>query len=236
MSKVINDLYDYVPLKIYQNEDYFKFSLDSVLLAEFVKKPETKKSILDLCAGNAAVSMILSTKTNANIVCVEYQHDIVDLANESIKYNGLENQIKVVEADVLDLGKYFPGNNFDVVVCNPPYFTINEFSQVNDNSIKAIARHEIKINLEQIIDVSSRILQLKGEFYMIHRAERIDEIICYCSKYNLNVKNIQFITTKENEAPRMVLIRAVKGSEHNVKIGSFINISNYNSFKNIFWR
>ena len=236
MKRMLNDLYDYVPLKIYQNEDYFKFSLDSVLLAEYVKNPQSKKSILELCAGNAAVSMILSTKSSANITAVEVQDEIYDLACKSVEYNSLGNKIKVVKSDVKDDENYFPGNNFDVIVCNPPYFSKCSTSEVNKDKIKAIARHELLIDLESIIKISSKILDKNGELYLVHRVERLDEIIVLCNKYDINVKNIQLISTKSDGNPKLCLVRAVKGSKFNVKVSKTICIENLKSFKNIFWK
>ena len=156
MTKKLNDLYDYVPLKIYQDDKYFKFSLDSVLLAEYVKDPSHKKSILEFCAGNAAVSMILSTKTSANITSIELQKRIYDLGKKSIEYNKLGNKINYINCDIKDTKNYFPGNNFDVIVCNPPYFSKNDTSFVNSEEILALARHEISISLEEIIELSSK--------------------------------------------------------------------------------
>ena len=236
MSKSLNDLYDYVPLKIYQDDKYFKFSLDSVLLAEFVKNPQYKNSIIELCSGNCAVSMILSTKCDSSITAVELQPEIYELGNESIKYNKLENRINLINCDVKDTKKYFPGNNFDVVVCNPPYFCKDNTSYVNDEYIKAVARHEIAIELEDIIYISSKILKLNGEMYMVHRSERIDEIIELCSKYDIRVKNIQFISTKKGSEPRLVLIRAMRGSKPGVKVLPDFCIENMKTFKNIFWK
>lgn len=236
MSKSLNDLYDYVPLKIYQDDNYFKFSLDSVLLAEFVKKPNTKKSIIELCAGNCAVSMILSTKCNSKITAVELQDDIFSLGKESIEYNNLDDRINFIKSDIKDVKNYFPGNNFDVVVCNPPYFSKNETSYINDDEVKAIARHEIAINLEQIICISSRLLDLNGELYIVHRSERIDELIKFCFMYDLGVKHIQFISTKKGMEPKLVLVRAVRGSKPGVKILPELCIQNIKTFKNIFWR
>lgn len=233
MNNSLNDLYDYVPLKIYQNDNYFKFSLDSVLLAEYVKDC-TSKNILELCAGNCAISMILSTKTKSHITAVEVQKEIFDLGNNSIKYNSLDNQIKLINCDVKDYKNYFPGNNFDIIVCNPPYFKTTNSDLINDERIKAIARHEILISLEDIISISSKILNLNGELYLVHKPERLDEIVILCDKYNINVKNIQFITTKKDCAPKLVLIRAVRGSKKGVKIAHDLCISNLDSFKGIF--
>ena len=234
MATMLNDLYDYVPLKIYQDDNYFKFSLDSVLLAEYVTVNNKTKNIIELCSGNCAVSMILSTKTNANITAVEVQKEIYDLGKKSIEYNNLSDRISFVLSDIKDVKNYFPGNNINIIVCNPPYFKKVETSYVNDDEIKAIARHEMLTNLEEIIKISSNILQIDGELYLVHRSERIDEIINCCFKYNINVKNIQLISTKEGKEPTLVLVRCVKGSNPGVKVSPVLCIENKKTFKNIF--
>lgn len=234
MTKMLNDLYDYVPLKIYQDDSYFKFSLDSVLLAEFVNINNRVKNIIELCAGNCAVSMILSTRTKANITAVEVQDEIYNLGKESIEYNDLSDRINLINSDIKDIKNYFPGNNVNVIVCNPPYFKCENESLVNGEKIKAVARHEILINLDEIIEISSKILQKDGELYLVHRTERLDEIINACTNYNINVKNIQFISTKEGKEPTLLLVRCVKGSSFGVKVGSILCIENKITFKNIF--
>lgn len=235
MSKMLNDLYDYTPLKIYQDDNYFKFSLDSVLLAEYVNVNNRTKSIIELCAGNCAVSMILSTRTKANITAVEVQKEIFDLAKESVDYNGLSDRINIVHSDINDVKNYFPGNkNANIIVCNPPYFKNDGTSYINVDKVKAIARHEILTNIEEIIKISSGILQKDGELYLVHRTERLDDIINYCAKYNIKVKNIQLISTKVDKEPTLLLIRAVKGSSSGVKISPILCIENRLTFKNIF--
>lgn len=235
MTKMLNDLYDYVPLKIYQDDKYFKFSLDSVLLAEYVKVNTKTKSIIELCSGNCAVSMILSTRTSAHIVAVEVQDEIYNLGKKSIEYNNLCDRIELIHSNVNDINEYFPGNNnVNIIVCNPPYFKKNDSSYVNDDRVKAIARHEILTNLENIIEISSSILQIDGELYLVHRAERLDEIISYCLKYNINVKNVQLISTKTGKEPSLVLVRCVKESNLGIKIAPVLCIENIDTFKNIF--
>ena len=235
MAVMLNDLYDYVPLKIYQDDNYFKFSLDSVLLAEYIKVTKKTQNIIELCSGNCAVSMILTTRTKANITAVEVQDEIFDLGKKSIEYNKLSDRINLVLSDIKDVKKYFPGNNnINIIACNPPYFKKTDTSYVNDDKIKAIARHEVLANLEDIIKISSNILQIDGELYLVHRSERLDEIITYCFDYDINVKNIQLISTKSGKEPTLVLVRCVKGSNPGVKISPVLCIENMKTFKNIF--
>ena len=144
---VLNDLFDYENMKIYQIKGNFKFSLDSILLAEFVKINKNIKNILDLCSGNAPVPMILSTKTNAQIDAFEIQTHIFELAKKSIEYNHLSNQIFIYNADVKEINNYIKNKKYDIITCNPPYFKVDNQNFINDCDELAIARHEIKCNL-----------------------------------------------------------------------------------------
>ncbi len=233
MIKVLNDLYDY-DLKIYQDKDKFKFSLDSILLAEFVNIKLTTKKILDLCTGNAPIPLILSTKTKAEITGVEIQKDIFDLGNKSVLLNHKENQIKLINDDANNCKNYFPGNNFDVITCNPPYFKFEKTAIVNKTMEKAIARHEIKINLCDIINISNYLLKSKGSLYLSHRTERLEEIINILNKNNYSVKTLQFIYPSKNKPSEMVLIEAVKNGNSGLKVLNPIFIEEYSSYQGIF--
>ena len=151
MSEVVNDLYDY-GYKIVQNNNYFKFSIDTIALADFISIRFTDKKMLDMCTGNAPIPIILSSKIS-EIYGMEIQKPIFELAHKSIKINNLDN-IKLINDNIKNWTKYFPGNNFNIISCNPPYFKYNNNALVNDNIIKSIARHEITINLEEIIQIS----------------------------------------------------------------------------------
>ena len=136
--EVLNDLYDY-NLKIYQNDKLFKFSLDSLLLAEFVEIKKNDEKLLDICSGNAPLPLIIGKNYNIEITGVEIEKEIYDLAEKSIKINKLTN-IKMLNMNALDLKNYFPGNNFDIITCNPPFFKVNKTSLMNEERKKAIAR------------------------------------------------------------------------------------------------
>lgn len=231
---VLNDLYDYPSLKIYQIRGNFKFSLDSILLAEYVKVTKNTKNILDLCTGNAPVPMILSTKTKALIDAFEIQEHIYMLGKKSIEYNKLENQITLYNSDIKDIDNYINSKKYDIITCNPPYFKVLDKNYLNDELKLAIARHEIKIDLETIFKIASSHLDDKGEFYLVHRVTRLDEIIIYANKYNLNVKNIELIKTKEENKPYIVLVRCIKNSRYGVKINNIKNIEKQKTYQNMF--
>lgn len=234
MELVLNDLFDYEGLKIYQYRGAFKFSLDSILLAEYVKITNRTKNVLDLCSGNAAIPLILSTKTKASIDAFEIQEKIYNIAIKSISYNNLESQITLYNADVLKLSEYVNNKKYDIITCNPPYFKVDSSKHINDTEELAIARHELKITLDAIFRIASAHLNDKGELYVVHRVTRLDEIIILANKYNLNVKEIELVKTKETGKPYIVLIRCIKNSKLGIKINNIINIGNLTTYQNIF--
>ncbi len=231
---VLNDLFDYDNLKIYQIKGNFKFSLDSILLGEFVKINKNTKYILDLCSGNAPVPMILSTKTKAKIDAFEIQEHIYELGKKSINYNNLDKQITLYNANVLEIDNYINNKKYDIITCNPPYFKVENREFINECDRLAIARHEIKVDLESIFKIASNHLNDKGEFYLVHRVTRLDEIIIYANKYNINVKNIEMIKTKRDNRPYIVLVRCVKNSKFGVKVNNIKNIENSVTYQGMF--
>ena len=160
--EVINDLLDIDNLKIYQNDDWFKFSLESVLLPNFVTLNLRCKNIIDLCTGNAPIPLILSTKTKANIVGVEIQKDVYELAKKSVDINKLDKKIRLINDNLNNLKEYFEGDYFDIVTVNPPYFPNKKESLKNQDIHKSIARHELYTNLEEIIKMSLYLLKNGG--------------------------------------------------------------------------
>lgn len=229
--KVLNDLYDY-GLKIYQDEDNFKFSLDTILLAESVNLKKNDK-VLDLCTGGAPVPLILSTKYNNKIVGIEIQKSVYNLAKESIRFNHLEDQIELINDNLINIKNYFPGNNFNVITCNPPYFKYNNSSLINEVETKAISRHEVTVNLKEIVQTISYMLKEHGTIYLVHRVERLHEVMDELSTCNIIVKNLFLIKTNENNEINLFIIKAVKNAKHGMKV-KIIETNRKESYKNIF--
>ena len=213
--KVINDLLGYNK-KIVQDTDYFRYSLDSVLLANFCNVRKNTKMI-DICSGNCPVPLILSDKVD-KIIGVEIQKEAYDLGLESIKLNNLEDKIELLNIDAKELTKKYETDTFDLITCNPPYFKNNETSKKNSNDIKTIARHEITITLEDIMKLSRKLLKNNGSLLMVHRVERLSEIIELSKKYNLEIKRLQFIYPKIDHEANMLLFEAVKNGKSGIKI------------------
>ncbi len=230
---VKNDLFDYENRYIFQDTDFFKFSLDSILLPEFVQKYNTNGKILDICTGNGAACLILSKYTSSPIAGFEIQSKVYNLANRSIKINNLENQITIINDDIKNIGNYFQKESFSIMMCNPPYFEYNG-KMVNNVPEKMIARHEVMIKLEDIFIIAKDYLENKGVLYIINRTERLDELFILGNKYNLNVKEIQLVKTKRDANPSIVIAKCIKNSKNHVKINDIICVEKLKTYKNLF--
>jgi len=235
VASVLNDLYDY-GLSIYQYDDKFKFSLDSILLAEFVELKPTVRTIVDFCTGNAPVPLILSTKTNARIYGFELQERIYKLAKLSVLENKLESRIDIVNANIKEVLEYILPESVDAVTCNPPYFKYDrESSLINEDKEKAIARHEIAMNLDDMLTSAKYILKNKAPLYIVHRCDRLEEILDCLNRYNFKVKKLQFIYAGYNKEAIMVLIKATKnGNSGSLKIMPPVDVLAHKSYKGIF--
>ncbi len=216
--EVVHDLLGFEDMKIVQNSDWFAFSLDSILLAQFVTIRLADKEILDLCTGNAPIPLVLSTKTKAHITGVEIQKDVYDLALKSVKLNHKEDQITLLERDLKKLNEDFSIDTFDVITMNPPYFKASADSVVNEDKHKIIARHEVAMTLEDSLPVIFGLLKNNGHFAMVHRTERFVEILELLKKYHLEPKRIQFIYANEQSESQLFLIEASKNGKSGVKL------------------
>ena len=235
---VINDIV-LKDLKICQDDKFFKFSLESVLLPNFVNINLRDKMILDLCTGNAPIPLILANKTKAKIYGVELQKEIYELALKSVKINKKEDQIEILNEDVKNLKNIFNGDTFDIITVNPPYFKVLENSYLNQNKIKANARHENTLTLDELIKIVKYLLKNNGSFYMVHRTERLMEILDKLKENNLMPKCIQFIYPYEGKESKLFMVKAVKNGKIGTKVLDAMYIHNNdmtyrNEIKDIF--
>lgn len=218
-NEVINDVLSIEGLKIIQRTDFFNFSLDSLLLASFLTINRTTKKILDLGTGNGIIPILLSKRTKAKITGVELQEVSADLARRSVELNGLTESIEIINDNMLNHKSHFEDYSFDAIICNPPFFKLdgNE-EQLNNLDQLTLARHEISIDLEGIIAVASKLVKNRGYFAMVHRADRIDEILTLFHKYKLAPKRIQFCHSTATKNAKILLIEGLKNSESSLQV------------------
>lgn len=192
-------------LKIIQKRDGFKFGIDAVLLSYFANV-KRKFEVIDLCTGTGIIPFLLMGKYNPKkIIGLEIQEEMVEMANRSSKYNGLEDKISFVNMDLRDIDKIKELGRFDVLTVNPPYKLSNS-GIVNPEDNLAIARHEIKCKLENVISAARILLKDNGRMFMVHRPDRLVDILTLMRQYKIEPKRIQMVQPSIEKAPNIVLI------------------------------
>ncbi|MGL5355953.1 MAG: tRNA1(Val) (adenine(37)-N6)-methyltransferase [Cetobacterium sp.] len=217
-NEVINNLLN-KDLKIIQRPDFFNFSLDSLLISNFVSLTRGTKKILDLGTGNGAIPLFLSERTDAKITGIEIQDVSAHLAIRNIELNNLEDRITIIHDDMKNWNKYLNHGSQDVVVTNPPFFKFhgNE-NQLNDLDQLTLARHEISINLDSLIEVASKLLKDKGYFAMVHRPDRLLEILDTMRTHGITPKKIQFCHSKVDKPAKILLIEGIRNGKDSLTI------------------
>ena len=208
----IDDL-EFKDLKIIQNKNNFCFGIDSVLLTDFAKKMKSNSKVIDLGTGTGIIPILLSGKTHStNFVGIEIQEEVANMATRSVKLNNLENRIEILNENIINLKSKYKKGSFDVVITNPPYKKINT-GVTNENDKKLIARHEITATLEDFIEIASYLLKDFGEFYMVHKPDRLVDIFNIMRQKKIEPKKIRFIYPNKNRKTNLILIKGIKNGK-----------------------
>lgn len=203
-------------LKVYQDENLYKFTSDAIKLAKFCKIKHSD-NVLDMCAGSGVVGLYADSLNNCNkLYFNEIQQCMCNLINKNIQINGLENKTNVLCKDLNDLTLQDFDKQLDIIVCNPPYFKLN--SKINRNDAIAMCRHEISTNLIQIVSKASQLIKSKGKFYLVVPADRFCEVVIDLNKCDFEVKRIEMFYTTQKVS--VCILEAVKGGNS----GAVINI------------
>lgn len=213
-------------IQICQNKNGYRFSVDALLLFSFINLPRVKK-IADLGAGSGIIGILLAKKyQDAKVVLIELQKSLAKLAEKNIILNNLSERVKVVRADIKNLSPITPilhysntpslHSAFDLVVSNPPFRKVKT-GRLSIGDEKAIARHEIKLSLKDMVTAASTLLKHHGRLCIIHLPERLTEIIDAIKENNLEPKRLRFVHSNVSTEAKMVLIEAVKGGRPGLK-------------------
>lgn len=215
----IIDLLQKENLKIIQRSDFFNFSMDSVLVAEFLSVGRGVHKIIDLGTGNGAIPLFLSKRTKAKIYGIELQDISADLAKRNVELNNLQSQINIIHDDMKNWKKHFEHGSIDAVITNPPFFKFHGNEELlNDLDQLTLARHEISITLKEIIDISANLLRDKGYFSIVHRADRLIDIIETMRKSGIEPKKIQFTHSKGDKNAKILLVEGIKNGNEGLTV------------------
>lgn len=222
-------------LKIIQSPSAFCFSMDAVLLANFatVKKGD---NIIDLGTGTGVIPLLISSRNSIKkITGLEIQSDCVDRARRTVNGNGLQGIIEIIEGDICGAEKLLGKGKYDLVTTNPPYLPVGR-GERNQLSPIAIARHELLCNLENVIFTASRLIKFGGRFAMVHRPDRLSDIIVKMNCYQLKPRRLQLVYPGPGKRPNMVLVEAQFGGSPELIIMEPFFVYNENgTYTDSFW-
>jgi len=214
-----DETYDSIKdIKLFQSKTGYRFSVDALLLEDFISCKQSQWGI-ELGAGSGIISMLLAKRNKSiKLTAVELQESLAGRAGKNIKLNRLSSRIEVVNEDIRNFKKIFPSGKFDFGFSNPP-FRKTTSGRLSMDEERAIARHEIKITLPEIIDTASYLIKNAGSFFLIYHPFRLVELMVHLQKARLEPKRLRFVHSRAGEEAKMVLIEAVKGSGAWLKIG-----------------
>lgn len=204
-------------MKIIQRNDFQNFTLDTVLLADFTKINRKTKKVLDIGTGCGIIPILLAEKSKAEIVGIELQKEMADIAERNVQ--NYEERINIINDDIKNYQKIFKKDEFDCIVTNPPYFEFKgDINQINNSPQMSLARHNIDLTLEQIIKISAWLLKNSGHFSIVFRSERIVEVLKLLTENKLEPKRMRNCYTKRNQHAKICLIEAIKDADKGLKI------------------
>jgi tRNA1Val (adenine37-N6)-methyltransferase len=208
---------EFEELKVIQKKDGPCFSIDAVILARFASVREGDK-IIDLGTGGGIISLLLASINDVEqIIAIEIQDELADIARRNVTLNNLSQKIEIVVDDLILANKHFPAGQCDLVVSNPPYRTVGS-GRLNPNSLKAIARHEIKCTLDDVLKSAFYLLKNNGRFAVVYRPDRLVDLISGCRRHNLEPKRLQFVYPDYNRECNLILLEAVKNGQSDCKV------------------
>lgn len=212
----IDDL-QFKDLKIIQNSQGFCFGIDAILLSDFAKDMKKFELVVDLCTGTGVIPILLAGKTEAKkIIGVEIQEECADMAKRSVALNNLENRVEIINVDLKLLKNVIPSATVDVVTVNPPYMKKGT-GVINEKNAIIISKHEVSCTLEDVIKEAARLLKFNGEFYMIHKSERIADVFCTMRKYKIEPKRVRFVYPQVDKPSNLVLVEGTRSGKEFLK-------------------
>lgn len=198
-------------IKIIANPNLYRYTSDSIRLAKSVKATH-KDRILDLCSGSGIIPLALASYTRANIDALEIQYPLFDMARRSVELNSLNDRIRVFNGDLVG---YIPTTTYDIVTCNPPYFKTN-CGEIRETETADIARHELKCTLSDVVITAEKSLKFGGKLYLLHKCERLSEVLSELTKYKLEPKELLLFTHAFKTVDTFIVI-AKKGANVGLK-------------------
>lgn len=202
---------------IIQKQKSFRFGIDAVLLSDFVSV-KNKDKVLEMCAGTGIISILMYAKKRPkSITAIEIQEEMVEMANRSLQYNSLQKHISIYNMDLREAPSLLGNSIYNAVVVNPPYMKLGS-GITNPDRRQALARFEIACTLEDVIESAHKALSPFGKFYMVHRSDRLVDVIYLMRAKGIEPKKLRFVHSSLYKKPHLILVEGIKGSKPDLKI------------------
>ncbi len=211
MSKVIKNSLGYdSDLWVYQDKSMFNYSVDTILLGNFMSITSQVKRVLEIGTNNGALSIFLSARSKKLAIdAIEIQEKAINLARKNVQLNNKQGQINLIHADFNNFYKDHCRNQnkkYHAIICNPPFYKVDKSKKTQASTEKQIATHEIKLTLEDVIKGASKIIEQKGYLAIVEPTSRLVDIVTLMRKYNFEPKRIQYIHPREDQKSNLVLV------------------------------
>jgi len=206
-------------LVILQKKEGYRFSVDPILLTSFVDYHEGEK-IMDLGTGSGIIPLLLAhmkPENKAEIVGLEIQEEMADMAERSVAANRMEDEISIQQGNICTVRKDFKADSFDVVISNPPYIAKGK-GNVNPSETKALARHEVNVTLTDVVEAARYLTKPKGKVYFIYPVMRLTDLICECRTKNLEPRRLRFVHANQLSGAKLVMVEAIRDAGTEMKV------------------
>jgi len=217
-EKMTRDTFFNGRLTVKQNRTGYRFSIDAVILADRIR-PKSGQRVVDLGTGCGIVPLIVGYRFPAACLYgVEIQKELADIASDNVRTNGMETSVKIFYKDIQNLLPAMFDGPVDIVVSNPPFRKASS-GRINPNQQRAVARHEIRVTLLNVVEKASELLKVSGRFVLIYTSERLAELIVHMRSCQLEPKSVRFIHAKADSESKLVIIEGIKQSKPGLKVG-----------------
>jgi len=196
---------------------HFKLGTDTVLLADFARASGAKRGVDLGCASGAAMLLLLAKAEKLRMTGLEIVPEAAELARENLAANGLSGRGEIVTGDIRDHRALFRAGGFDLAVCNPPYFPQGS-GAVPQDAERAAARGELLCTMEELCSAAAFLLRTGGDFFLVHRPERLSELFCALSSHGLEPKRLRLVCRDAESAPSLALVEARRGGKPGLRI------------------
>ena len=216
MNQITSDFFLNRKIQVFQPANGYRFSIDSIILAG-LSSPPASATVLDLGTGCGIIPLVLAHKSsNLRFIGVEIQPSLVDMAIKNININKMTDRISIFCKDMCKLSQDTFDTVIDYVICNPPYRMV-QTGRINPNPQKALARHELAINLPQLIAVAHKLLPIGGKFISIYPSGRLTDVIFHMRQKAIEPKRVHMIFSKQTEPAKLVVIEGVRGARPGIQ-------------------